>query len=196
MDAKEFFEQCDGQWVSQRTTHHLAFRRSETGDSYIQVKSLPAEDPKVKELCEFHQVDPTLAMSGALVSWDGSMAWDKEGEKHSGSTVMVLVPDDETQRYGRLLRERGYVESAPVVGRFEMDGDNGLVLSTDYETMTAYERFWFPTPGVRVRTSTVKWFGGFSTATFCTETRIEGDHTTRQDAVTPPPVSMYSIMGG
>lgn len=101
------------------------------------------------------------------------MAWDQEGaEDHEGSTVMVLVPEDDTGRRGHLLRERGYAEIVPVAGHFHMDSDNGLVLTTEYETMSAVERFSFANENLRLRTSTVKRFGGFSTASLCTETRI------------------------
>ena len=56
-----------------------------------------------------------------------------------------------------------------------MDNDGGLVLTTEYDIMSSIERFWFPSPNVRVRSSTVKRMGGFSTATFCTETRVLSD---------------------
>jgi hypothetical protein len=174
MDAVEFFQASAGQWRSQRTTHHLAFQRTEAGNSMIQVVHLSAQDPQVTALCEFHEVDPSLAAAGAQVSWNGSMAWDKEGEEgHQGSTVMVLIPDKDTAgRSGRLLREKGYAETAPVIGRFQMDAENALVLTTEYETMAVFERFWFADPNLRVRTNTVKWFGGFSSASFCTEQRL------------------------
>lgn len=171
MDAMTFFQSSAGQWQSQRTTHHLPFRRAESGDSAIQVESLSAEDPRIVEICQMHEIDPALAVGGAYVTWDGSMAWDKEGEDHTGSTVFALVPDDEMGRSGRLLRERGYAEIVPVVGRYEMDEEDGLNLVTDYETMSVVERFWFVNPNLRLRSSTVKRFGGFSTATFCAESR-------------------------
>ena len=38
---------------------------------------------------------------------------------------------------------------------------------------TCIERFWFASPNLRLRTSTVQRFGGFNTATFCTEMRVE-----------------------
>jgi hypothetical protein len=41
--------------------------------------------------------------------------------------------------------------------------------------MSSAERFWFAIPSLRMRTSTVKRFGGFSTATFCTEFRVADD---------------------
>jgi hypothetical protein len=119
-----------------------------------------------------HEFDPSLAIGGAFVSWEGAMAWDKEGEDHKGDTVFALIPDPENPRKGQLLRERGYAEIVPVAGHYEMDEDDGLILITEYETMSVTERFWFASPDLRLRTSTVQRFGGFNTATFCTELRV------------------------
>lgn len=175
MDAMEFFQRSAGQWRSQRTTHHLAFRRAEMGDSEITVEALSSDDPKVAEICKLHEVDPSQASGGAYVSWQGSMAWDKEGENHSGETVFAIVPDSDNPTTGRMLRERGYAEIVPVAGRYHIDEEDGLVLVTDYETMSVIERFWFANPDLRMRTSTVTRFGGFSTASFCSESRIQSD---------------------
>ncbi|MGB3493019.1 MAG: phycobiliprotein lyase [Elainellaceae cyanobacterium] len=175
MDAMDFFRKSEGLWRSQRTTHHLPFRRSETGDSDITVEALDADHPKVAEICKLHDVDPDLAIGGAYVKWQGSMAWDREGENHAGNTVFALVPDADNPLEGKLLRERGYAEIVPVIGRYEVDGDNGLNLITEYETMSSVERFWFVNPDLRFRSSTVKRFGGFNTASFCAESRILSD---------------------
>lgn len=171
MDAMDFFRQSAGQWRSQRTTHHLAFRRAENGDSSIFVEALEKTDPRVIEICTMHAVDPATAIGGAYVSWQGSMEWDREAEGHSGTTVFALVPDDASGRSGQLLRERGYAEIVPVIGRFELDENDNLNLVTDYETMSAVEQFWFMGPNLRLRTSTVTRFGGLSTAAFCAEVR-------------------------
>jgi hypothetical protein len=178
----EFFQHSAGRWRSKRTTHHLAFRRSEMGESEIEVKALDAKDPQVIALCELHEVDPNLAVGGCYVTWAASMGWDQEGENHEGQTVFALVPDAEDHRRGQLLRDRGYAEIVAVNGQYQMDEDDGLVLTTDYDIMSSIERFWFPSPNVRVRSSTVKRMGGFSTATFCTETRVGAD-----DLATPTP---------
>lgn len=174
MEVIEFFTQSEGKWRSQRIIHHLAFRMSETGGSEIAVEYLSAEHPEIIELCQLHGVEPELAIGGSRVQWQGSMDWDNESEsEHQGNTIFAVVPDQDNPRAGRLLRERGYAEIVPVVGRYHLDDDGGLVLTTEYETMSSIERFWFASPNVRMRTSTVKRFGGFSSASFCTETRIE-----------------------
>ncbi len=174
-DAKEFFQQSAGRWRSQRTTHHLPFRRAESGGSDINVEFLDGDDEKIVAICQMHDVDPSMAIGGAFVSWDGSMAWDKENEDHKGTTVFALIPDPHNPRKGKLLRERGYAEIVPVAGEYQMDEEDGLVLVTEYETMSIIERFWFVNPDLRLRSSTVKRFGGFNTATFCAESRVTPD---------------------
>ncbi|MDE5109736.1 MAG: phycobiliprotein lyase, partial [Trichodesmium sp. St7_bin2_1] len=184
-----------GKWRSQRTTHHLAFRQAEMGSSDIQVITLDAKDPKIVEICKMHEIDPNLAAGGAFVTWDGSMAWDKDDENHKGSTVFAIVPEPENPRKGRMLRERGYAEIVPVVGIFEMDNEDGLNLITEYETMSSIERFWFPSPNLRMRSSSVKRFGGFNTSTFCTEVRIEESNLDSDAEISNHDVEFYSTFG-
>lgn len=174
MDAMTFFQHSAGKWLSHRTTHHLAFRRAELGSSEIQVEPLAADHPDIVALCKLHEIDPQRAIGGAHVTWQGSMDWDREEEgPHTGETVFALVPDLDNPSQGQLLRERGYAEIVPVVGQYQMDPEGGLVMTTEYETMSSVERFWFAGPNLRLRTSTVKRFGGFSTASFCAETRLD-----------------------
>ncbi len=176
MDAMEFFRLSAGRWQSTRTTHHLAFKRSELGESEILVETLAADDPEIITLCQMHEIDPSLSIGGSRVRWLGTMAWDREGEEnHEGKTVFAIVPETDNPRKGRLLRERGYAEIVPVVGLFHMDDEDGLVLTTEYETMSSTERFWFASDNMRMRTSTVKRFGGFSTASFCAEVRVDAE---------------------
>ncbi len=171
MDGLTFFENSSGQWNSQRTTHHLPFRRAETGGSQIKVETLTKDDPKIVEICEMHSFSPELSVGGSYVTWDGAMQWDKDDENHQGETVFALIPDEENPKIGKLLRERGYAEIVPVAGEYHLDHEDALVLTTEYETMTISERFWFISDDIRLRVSTVKRFGGFNTATFCIEVR-------------------------
>jgi hypothetical protein len=170
MDIKEFFEQSAGKWFSQRTSHHLAFKQAESGKSNLTIEMLNADDSEVIKLCEQYNIDPQHALCGARVTWDGTMEWDKE--KHQGSTVLVPVPDSEKPNEGQLLREMGYAEKAPVAGRYIMGSDQALTLITEYETMYSEERLWFASPNLRLRTSILKRFGGFSMASLSSEIRM------------------------
>lgn len=191
----EFFQQSAGKWRSHRTTHHLAFRRSEFGESEINVEPLTATDPSIVALCELHQIDPNTAIGGCRVRWEASMDWDKDEEQHEGNTAFALVPDPENPRQGKLLRELGYAEIVPVVGDYELDDDGGLVLVTEYETMSSVERFWFASPDLRMRSSTVKRFGGFSSASFCTESRITPDASDSAAAADSTKPAPFSVLG-
>jgi hypothetical protein len=172
MDIVEFFEQSSGKWFSQRTSHHLAFKQTESGKSDIVIDLLSKDDPAVVALCQQYEIDPALALCGARVTWDGTMEWDKE--KHEGSTVIVPVADADQPNEGKMLREQGYAEKAPVASRYVMGDDDSLTLITEYETMYSEERLWFASPNLRLRTSILKRFGGFSMATFCSEIRMGG----------------------
>lgn len=195
MDVMDFFRMSAGQWNSQRTTHHLPFRRSELGGSTISVEALEADHASVIEICALHEVDPQTAVGGAFVQWQGAMAWDRDDENHEGTTVFALVPDAADPRQGQLLRERGYAEIVPVIGSYYIDDDNGLVLTTEYETMSSVERFWFPNPNLRLRTSIVKRFGGFSTASFCAESRIADETSDAAVAAGAEPGVALSAFG-
>lgn len=195
MDAREFFQKSAGKWRSLRTTHHLPFRRAEIGDSNIVVESLDADHPSIKEICLLHNVDPQLTVGGALVEWKASMAWDREDENHSGKTVFALIPKETNPREGQLLRERGYAEITPVAGNYYIDEEEALVLITEYETMSTFERFWFVGDNIRVRTSTVKRFGGFNTATFSVEIRSEQEENVASQPETIETTELYSLSG-
>lgn len=171
-DALHFFRLSCGRWRSQRSSHHLLHRRAEAGGSWIEVVELTPDDPRLQAIAALHGQDPAGLIGGCRVTWSGSMAWDKAGEAHEGESVFGLIPQDGRGRSGLLLRDRGYAETAPVAGRFAMDERDGLLLTTEYETMRSLERFSFAGPDVRLRTSTVQ--GLSNTASFCVETRIAG----------------------
>ncbi|MBW4537764.1 MAG: phycobiliprotein lyase [Myxacorys chilensis ATA2-1-KO14] len=180
MDIVEFFQQSAGKWSSMRTSHHLAFKQQEAGKSNIQIELLDKTDPAVIQLCEQHNVDPATASCGARVTWDGTMDWDKE--KHDGSTVLVPIADPENPQEGKLLREMGYAEKAPVAGSYHINDSNELTLVTEYESMYSKERLWFESPNVRLRHSILKRFGGFSMASFCSEIRLGVAQAAEQQA--------------
>ncbi|MER3492133.1 MAG: phycobiliprotein lyase [Mastigocladus sp. ERB_26_2] len=172
MSIEEFFELSAGKWFSHRTSHHLAFKQSESGKSDIVIEMLAADHPEVIKLCEQYEIDPKRASCGARVTWNGTMEWDEQD--HKGSTVLVPVPNEDNPNEGKLLREMGYAEKMPVAGSYKIGDDDALTLITEYETMWSEERLWFASPNLRMRVGVLKRFGGFSMASFTSEIRMGG----------------------
>lgn len=174
-DGMDFFRFREGQWDSWRVTHHLAFRRAESGESRIKMECLEPTDERISNLCKDWEVDPSKAQGGCYVTWKATLDWDQEGENHEGSTIFALVPDDDDRRRGRILRDRGYAEIVPITGTYFLDDRNDLNLETPYDGGAVIEKFSFDGPNVVNRMSTVKRFGGFSNATFAMEQRVGSD---------------------
>jgi hypothetical protein len=187
MNIEEFFQLSAGKWFSHRTSHHLAFNKSEDGKSDIIIEMLTADHPDVIKLCQLYGILPSSASCGARVSWNGTMEWEQQ--KHNGSTMLVLVPDVDKADEGKLLREIGDTEKALVIGRYKMGSDEALTLSTESETIWSEERLWFASPNLRMRVLVVKRIDGFSTASFTSEIRMGGSPAATKVSETANPVS-------
>ena len=123
------------------------------------------------------------------------MAWDQEGAAHDGESVIGLIPEGANGRSGLLLRDLGYAEKAPAASRFSMDEQDGLMLTTEYETMAVWERFSFAGPDVRIRSSTVE--GLSNNASFCLELRLPegGDAASGTGSSRSPQKAALSPLG-
>ena len=170
MDLSKFVELSIGRWASQRSVHHLAFSYFEQVTSTIDVLPLTKEDIEVIELCESNKIDPSLATSPFRMSWEGESDWD-DAETFEGTTILVPIPDSPTS--GRLLRDRGYAETIPSIGNYQIASDGTFVLLTEYERAAAEEKIWFVNPNLRMRVSLIKTSGGSGvvTASFSSEIR-------------------------
>mmetsp|Transcript_23615 Transcript_23615/g.93278 ORF Transcript_23615/g.93278 Transcript_23615/m.93278 type:complete len:329 (-) Transcript_23615:437-1423(-) len=174
-DAMDFFRIREGKWTSRRFTHHLAFRRDESGFSSINVECLEKDDERIIALCKENEVDPQMAQGGCYVTWEAELEWGQEDESYDGSTIFALVPDEDNARKGRLLRDRGYAEIVPIVGFYDLDEEDALNLVTPYDGGEVVEQFYYDGPDIINRISTVKRMGGFSTGTLAIETRQNVD---------------------
>ncbi|MEA5624761.1 phycobiliprotein lyase [Nostoc sp. UHCC 0251] len=171
MNIEEFFQLSAGKWFSHRTSQHLAFNQSENSKSDIIIEALAVDHPEVIKVCQQYKINPSSAFCAAKITWNGTM--DKDQTKHSGSTVLVSVPDANNPGQGKLLREVA-AEKTPVAGHYKFDSDGALVLTTEDETMSSEERLWFASPNLRMRANVLKSFGGFSITSFTSEIRMGG----------------------
>ncbi|MBO9999174.1 MAG: phycobiliprotein lyase [Cyanobacteria bacterium SID2] len=169
MTMMDFFQKSEGVWFSQRTVHRFDSFSDESGESNLIVTVLSKDHPKVLEVCQSQAVDPSLASGGASFMWQGNLS---EGEPNPDyEAILVDVPNPNNSRFGKFLRNKGYVEGIPVVGNYHFANDGVLTIETEYEKNQGQERAWFVTDDFRVRVSTVKLMNGVNLMTYCSERR-------------------------
>ncbi|MEB3343176.1 phycobiliprotein lyase [Okeania sp.] len=170
MTMMDFFIKSEGTWFSQRTVHHFDSAPDESGESNLIVKVLAKDDPKVIAVCEEQKVNPALARGGASFNWQDNLDNDDEPNPNYAA-ILVDIPSSEIGRSGKFLRNRGYVEGIPVVGRYHFAADGVLTIDTEYERNQGQERCWFLTDDFRVRVSTVRMMNGVNLMAYCSERR-------------------------
>ncbi|MDY7004132.1 MAG: phycobiliprotein lyase [Cyanobacteriota bacterium] len=169
MTMMDFFLKSEGTWFSQRTVHHFDSAPDESGKSNFIVKVLTKDDPKILEVCEQQNVNPALATGGASFNWQDNLDNDEPNPNYAA--ILVDIPDSETGLTGKFLRNRGYVEGIPVVGRYHFATDGVLTIDTEYERNQGQERCWFLTDDFRVRVSTVRMMNGVNLMSYSSERR-------------------------
>jgi CpeS-like protein len=169
MTMMDFFRKSEGVWFTQRTVHHFDAVADESGESKLHVQVVAADDRRIQLICEPQSIDPAIAAGGASFMWQPHEV-DREPNPDQAA-VLVDVPDDESGRSGKLLRNQGYVEKIPVVSRYWFGQDGILTIDTDYENSQGQERCWFMTDDFRVRVSTVRMQNGIYLMTYCSERR-------------------------
>lgn len=165
----DFFRKSEGIWFTQRTVHHFDTVADESGESKLYVGVVHVDDPRIKLICESQGIDPANAKGGASFMWQAHE--DNQEPNPEQAAVLVDVPDDETGRSGKLLRNQGYVEKIPVVSRYWFGQDGILTIDTEYDSNQGQERCWFMTDDFRVRVSTVRMMNGVYLMTYCSERR-------------------------
>lgn len=169
MTMMDFFRKSEGVWFTQRTVHHFDSVADQSGESKLYVGVITLDDPRIKAICEQQGIDPMKANGGASFMWQEHE--DDREPNPDQAAVLVDVPDDQTGRSGKLLRNQGYVERIPVVSRYWFGKDGILTIDTEYESNQGQERCWFMTDDFRVRVSTVRMMNGVYLMTYCSERR-------------------------
>ncbi len=175
MTMMEFFGKSEGVWFSQRSVHRFDSAGDESGESNLIIKVLHKEDPKVLQVCQEQGTDPKLVSGGASFQWQGNLS-EKDPDPNY-EAILVDIPHPQNPRFGKFLRNRGYVEGIPVVGVYQFADDGVLTIETEYERNQGQERCWFITDNFRVRVSTVKMINGVNLMTYCSERRCVSPDT-------------------
>ncbi|NEQ98168.1 MAG: phycobiliprotein lyase [Cyanothece sp. SIO2G6] len=164
-----FFRKSEGMWFTQRSVHHFDLVADQSGESNLSVTVLDKDNDQIVGICKEQGIDPAIATGGASFTWQDNK--DLTEPSLDRAAILVDVPDDETGRSGKLLRNQGYVEQIPVISRYQFGPDGVLTIDTDYDKQQGQERCWFITDDFRVRVSTVRMVNGVFLMTYCSERR-------------------------
>ena len=165
MNPEKFLSQSAGRWFSQRTNYFLDRNQSASSKADITIEFLAADDKRVTELCQKHNLDSKMAVGGTLQSWDNSVDWGKD--KQVGSATIVLVKDSDSDTTGKLIRP----QDNKVFGNYVLGEDEALTLTIDNDEMEAEERQWFASENFKMRTTVVKFKDGTKQTSFYSEIR-------------------------
>ena len=141
----------------------------ESGESNLIIKVIEQNDPKVQNACDTQGIDSALAKGGGSFSWQDNL--EEKEPNPNYAAILIDVPDDETGRSGKLIRDKGYVDGLPVISRYWFGEDGILTINTDYDNNQGQERCWFLTDDFRVRVSTIQMLNGVSLMAYCSERR-------------------------
>jgi hypothetical protein len=175
MTMMDFFRKSEGTWLTLRAVHHFDLVEDESGESNLIVQVVAKDDPKVIEICKQQSIDPAQAMGGGRFMWQANL--DDVPPNEDYGAVLIDVPDDETKRSGKLIRDRGYVEKIPVISRYWFGQDGILTIDTEYDNNQGQERCWFINDDFRIRVSSVRTMDGVNLTTYCSERRCISDDT-------------------
>ncbi|MEO1465810.1 MAG: phycobiliprotein lyase [Cyanobacteria bacterium J06633_1] len=165
MNPEKFLSQSAGKWFSQRTNYFLDQNQSASSKADITIEFLAADDTRVTQLCQKHNLDSKLAVGGTVQSWDNSVDWGKD--KQVGSATIVLIKDPNSDTTGKLIR----LQDSKVCGHYILGEDEALTLSITNEEMEAEERQWFASDNFKMRTTVVKFKDGSEQTSFYSEIR-------------------------
>jgi hypothetical protein len=169
MKIEEFLEMCAGKWFSQRTSYYLDRTHVENSKSDITIERLSSDSREVIALCEQHNINPSTTLGGTKALWDNSVDWGQT--KQIGSAIVVVIPDSDNPKVGKILQTAGTLLNNPFSGRYILGNDEALTLIVEDEKIYIEERLWFASSNLRLRTSSIKNAGGFSKMAFYSEIR-------------------------
>jgi phycoerythrin-associated linker protein len=165
MNLEKFLSLSAGRWFSQRTNYFLDQNLSASSKADLTIELLTADDSRVLQLAQKHNLDSSLIVGGAVQSWDNSVDWGKD--KQVGSATIVLVSDPDSKTTGKLLRP----QDPKVCGHYVLGEDEALTLILKTDAMQAEERQWFASDNFKMRTSVITYSDGTQQTSFYSEIR-------------------------
>jgi hypothetical protein len=169
MDIKEFLELSEGRWFSQRTSYHLINGKAENSKADVAIELFSETDRDVLEFCQNNKIQLNGELRATKISWDNSVDWGKP--KQQGSSKLVLIPDANNSRVGKLIGAIAMPGRSLKVGRYAIGNDEALTLIVEDGGSYFEERQWFAGKNLRLRTTLFRNGDGVEQTCFYSEIR-------------------------
>lgn len=158
----EFWQQSEGEWFSQRTSHDVAQSEPQSVKSTLNISlAIPSEQDMAKAR-EVHHLEAIATLKQLTVVTYADIR--RDGDAPTGNTTLYLVPDESGAESGRLL-------GANSSSSYQLGEDGVLTIASDRGDLRVEERIWFESPNLRLRTSSVFKAEKLVNASFFSEIR-------------------------
>mgnify|MGYP000081286167 CR=1 FL=1 len=156
MEIESFLKKSEGNWISMRSGHSLAFKQFEEVISNLNIKILNANDYRIINFLDKSNFKKKKPICPFEIKWEGNSNWQEgnAAKELSGSSLLIPIPHSSNK--GIILRSLGYAEKIEAISNFNFTSDGTMILSTEYSQTIAEERIWFINKNVRCRSSVIK----------------------------------------
>lgn len=149
---QQFFQDCVGEWISERTYHYLSSSEIERSRTEFMVKPLTSEQ-KTKVL-----TDNSYETSGSLATFPGFnlgfYTINDKGEEVRQNLNLMFIPTSESGNFleGDYLRDRAYEEDRPIISHFCFNSTTKeLLMTTNYTRVVSVDSITMINPQLRIR---------------------------------------------
>jgi hypothetical protein len=149
---QQFFTDCVGSWVSERTYHYLSHQEIERSRTEFTVKPL-TNGQKTKVLTDnaYEKLNDLEYLPGFNL---GFYTINDKGEEVSKNLNLMFVPKTESSNIleGDYLRDRAYEEDRPIVSHFRFNSTTKeLLMTTNYTRVVSVDSITLINPTLRIR---------------------------------------------
>ncbi|MBF2066238.1 MAG: phycobiliprotein lyase [Calothrix sp. C42_A2020_038] len=151
-EFQQFFNDCVGNWSTERTYHYLTKQEVERSYTEFVVEPL-TETLKLKVLADnAFKIPPHVSsLPGYHLQFQ---TVSEKGEKVSQQLNMLFVTEaqESTVLQGKYLRDRAYEEERPIIADFRFDtSKRELLMTTNYTRVIAVDSITMINPNLRIR---------------------------------------------
>ncbi len=156
MEIESFLKRSEGNWISMRSGHSIAFKQFEEIISEIEIKILSKEESRVTSFLDQSKFKSEMPICPFEIKWEGYSNWQEETDNEDMKGYSLLIPIAYSSNTGIILRSMGYAEKIKAISNFNFLSDGTLILTTKYNQTVAEERIWFLNKNTRCRSSVIK----------------------------------------